>query len=46
MNELHADCTTLLRCTAAALDDMALQKLLITTQKANLVLNIEYAVKM
>ncbi|KAL4066359.1 hypothetical protein V8B97DRAFT_2025504 [Scleroderma yunnanense] len=44
MNGPCADCTLLLRCTADALDQVALLQLLITTQQANLVLNIEYAV--
>ncbi|KAL4070079.1 hypothetical protein V8B97DRAFT_1871795 [Scleroderma yunnanense] len=46
MNEDHADCNPLLRCTTNALDDeVELQKLVISTQQVNFVLNIEYAVK-
>ena len=45
MNQEGADCTPLLRSTADALDGKELQKLVISTQQANIVLNIEYAVK-
>ncbi|KAL4075531.1 hypothetical protein J3A83DRAFT_4089383 [Scleroderma citrinum] len=45
MNEDHADCNALLRCTTNALDEEELQKLVISTQQVNVVLNIEYAVK-
>ena len=45
MNQEGADCVPLLRCTSEALDDVELQKLVISTQQANIVLNIEYAVK-
>ena len=45
MNQEGADCTPLLRGTADALDEKELQKLVISTQQANIVLNIEYAVK-
>ncbi|KAL4071224.1 hypothetical protein V8B97DRAFT_1871476 [Scleroderma yunnanense] len=45
MNEDHADCNALLRCTTNALDEQELQKLVISTQQANFDLNIEYAVK-
>ena len=45
MNQDGADCTPLLRCTSNALDEVELQKLVISTQQANIVLNIEYAVK-
>ena len=45
MNQEDADCTTLLRCTADALDGAELQKLLICTQQVNIVLNMEYAIK-
>ncbi|KAL4078030.1 hypothetical protein J3A83DRAFT_4218969 [Scleroderma citrinum] len=45
MNEDHADCNALDRCTTNALDEEELQKLVISTQQVNFVLNIEYAVK-
>ncbi|KAL4075144.1 hypothetical protein V8B97DRAFT_2022188 [Scleroderma yunnanense] len=45
MNETSADCDPLLRCTTNALDGVELQKLVISTQQVNFVLNIEYAVK-
>ncbi|KAL4066364.1 hypothetical protein V8B97DRAFT_1874667 [Scleroderma yunnanense] len=45
MNEDNADCNPLLRCTTNALDEAELQKLVISTQQVNIVLNIEYAVK-
>ncbi|KAL4073060.1 hypothetical protein V8B97DRAFT_1898987 [Scleroderma yunnanense] len=40
-----ADCNPLIRCTTDALDEGELQKLVISTQQVNIVLNIEYAVK-
>ena len=45
MNQEGADCTALLRSTSDALDEEELQKLVISAQQANIVLNIEYAVK-
>ena len=45
MNEEGANCTPLLRCTTDALDGLELQKLIISTQQANIRLNMEYAVK-
>ena len=45
MNQDGADCGPLLRCTTDALDEVELQKLLISTQQANIGLNIEYAVQ-
>ena len=45
MNQEGADCTSLLRCTIDALDGAELQKLLISTQQANIALNMEYAIK-
>ena len=45
MNQGGADCTPLLRCTTDALDGLELKKLMISTQQANIGLNIEYAVK-
>ena len=45
MNQEGADCTPLLKCTSDALDEEELQKLVISTQQANMELNIEYAVK-
>ena len=45
MNQEGADCVSVLKCTTDALDDVELQKLVISTQQANMVLNIEYSVK-
>ncbi|KIM53388.1 hypothetical protein SCLCIDRAFT_1222848, partial [Scleroderma citrinum Foug A] len=45
MNQEGADCGSLLRCTTEALNEVELQKLVISTQQANIVLNIEYSVK-
>ena len=45
MNEEDANCVPLLRCTTDALDGLELQKLIVSTQHANIELNIEYAVK-
>ena len=45
MNKRGADCTPLLNCTLDALDMVELQKLVLSTQQVNIVLNIEYAVK-
>ncbi|KAG6329887.1 hypothetical protein ID866_9202 [Astraeus odoratus] len=45
MHEETADCTLLMNCTASALTNEGLQKLLISTQQNNIALNIEYAVR-
>ncbi|KAG6331702.1 hypothetical protein ID866_7387 [Astraeus odoratus] len=45
MHEENFDCTDLLTVTANALDEEALQMLLISTQQVNLLLNIKWAVK-
>ncbi|KAL4073033.1 hypothetical protein V8B97DRAFT_2109478 [Scleroderma yunnanense] len=45
MNQEDADCNPLLRCTTDALDEVELQKLVVSTQQINIILNIEYAVK-
>ena len=45
MNQEGMDCSLLLRCTTNALNELELQKLVISTQQANIVLNIEYSVK-
>ena len=45
MNQEGANCVPLLKCTTDALDVLELQKLIISTQHANIELNIEYAVK-
>ncbi|KAL4075167.1 hypothetical protein V8B97DRAFT_1867515 [Scleroderma yunnanense] len=45
INRDSADCNPLLRCTANALNEVELQKLVISTQQVNFTLNIEYAVK-
>ena len=46
MHKNNADCRTLLEMTVTALDEVALQLLLVSTQKTNLHLCIEWAVKM
>ena len=46
MHENNANCGPLLEMTATALDEVALQLLLVSTQKTNLHLCIEWAVKM
>ncbi|KAG6332790.1 hypothetical protein ID866_6302 [Astraeus odoratus] len=43
--ENHDQCKKLIMCTADALDDDSLQRLLISTQKINLTLNITYALE-
>ncbi|KAG6332190.1 hypothetical protein ID866_6899 [Astraeus odoratus] len=47
MNDIGSgdECTRLITCTADALDNNALQKLLISTQQNNLSLNIQYALQ-
>ena len=45
MNQEGADCGSLLRCTTDTLDEVELQKLVISTLQANIALNIEYSVK-
>jgi len=45
MNKEDADCSSLLRCTTEALDEVELQKLVVSTQQANMSMNIEYSVK-
>ncbi|KAL4068899.1 hypothetical protein V8B97DRAFT_1970642 [Scleroderma yunnanense] len=45
MNQTDADCSPLLRCTANVQGAIELQRLLISTQQVNPVLNIEYAVR-
>ncbi|KAG6331379.1 hypothetical protein ID866_7712 [Astraeus odoratus] len=47
MNEQQSgdQCTKIITCTANALDNDALQKLLISTQQVNLELNIKYALQ-
>ncbi|KAI6146768.1 hypothetical protein BKA82DRAFT_145821, partial [Pisolithus tinctorius] len=44
MQEEGADCTTLLTCTANALNEAGLQQLLISTQQSNLGLCMEFAI--
>ncbi|KAI6024277.1 GTP-binding protein [Pisolithus marmoratus] len=46
MHERSADSTALLQCTANALHEEGLQRLLISTQQSNIALCVEYAVKM
>ena len=46
MHENNADSRSLLEMTATALDEVALQLLLVSTQQTNLHLCIEWAVKM
>jgi hypothetical protein len=43
MDGENADCTELLDCTAAALDDEMLQILFVSAQQANLDLCVHYA---
>ena len=45
MNKGGGDCTELLRCTTDALNEVELQKLIISAQQSNIILNIEYAVR-
>jgi len=45
MNEEGADCDPLIRCTTNALDEVELQKLVVSAQQNNLDLNIEFAVR-
>ncbi|KAL4072043.1 era-like GTP-binding protein [Scleroderma citrinum] len=44
MNKDQADCNPLLRCTVDALDEKELQKLVMSTQRINFVLNIEFTI--
>ncbi|KAI5986554.1 hypothetical protein EDC04DRAFT_2913285 [Pisolithus marmoratus] len=44
MHEERADCTALIQCTANALNEEGLQRLLISTQQSSIALCIEYAV--
>ncbi|KAI6120757.1 hypothetical protein EV401DRAFT_1954116 [Pisolithus croceorrhizus] len=44
MHQEGVDCTALLRCTASALNEESLQKLLISTQQSSLALCIEFSV--
>ena len=44
MQNKHADCSTLIKETATAIDDDALQLLFVSVQQNNLALSTEYAV--
>jgi len=44
MNE-EADCGPLITCTTNALDEVELQKLVVSAQQVNFDLNIEFAVR-
>ena len=44
MQNEHADCSTLIKETAMAIDDDALQLLFVSVQQNNLALSTEYAV--
>ena len=44
MNRESGDCDALIRCTTNALDDVELQKLVVSAQQVNFQLNIEYGV--
>ncbi|KAI6043720.1 GTP-binding protein [Pisolithus marmoratus] len=44
MHEESTDCTTLIQCTASALNEEGLQRLLISTQQSSIALCITYAV--
>ena len=45
MNRESGDCDALIRCTTNALDDIELQKLVVSAQQVNFQLNIEYGVR-
>ncbi|KIM55621.1 hypothetical protein SCLCIDRAFT_1221021, partial [Scleroderma citrinum Foug A] len=45
MNKETADCEPLIRCTTNALDEVELQKLVVSAQQVNFNLNIEMAVR-
>ncbi|KIM58528.1 hypothetical protein SCLCIDRAFT_127884, partial [Scleroderma citrinum Foug A] len=45
MNKQDADCEPLIRCTIIALDEVELQKLVVSAQQVNFDLNIEWAVR-
>ena len=45
MNKEAADCEPLIRCTTNALDEVELQKLVVSAQQVNFDLNIEWAVR-
>ena len=45
MNKKAADCEPLIRCTTNALDEVELQKLVVSAQQVNFDLNIEWAVR-
>jgi len=45
MNEEAADCGPLITCTTNALDEVELQKLVVSAQQVNFDLNIEFAVR-
>ena len=45
MNQEGADCTPLVKCTTNALNEVEQQRLIISAQQVNIVLNIEYAVR-
>ncbi|KAI6132631.1 GTP-binding protein, partial [Pisolithus croceorrhizus] len=45
MHEEKADCTTLMQCTADALNEETLQSLLISTQQSSIAICVEYAVQ-
>ena len=45
MNRESGDCDALIRCTTNALDDVELQKLVVSAQQVNFQLNIEFGAK-
>ena len=45
MNAKNGDSEPLIRCTINALDDVELQKLVVSAQQINFDLNIEYAMR-
>ena len=45
MNQHYTDCSMLLRCTIDVLDEVELQKLLVSAQQISIDMNIEYAVR-
>ena len=45
MNQHYTDCSMLLRCTTDVLDEVELQKLLVSAQQISIDMNIDYAVR-
>lgn len=45
MNTEGADCDALIKCTTNSLDEVELQKLVVSAQQVNFELNIEFSLK-